>query len=384
MSLQDFDVSTPVRRHYQDVFDYCGAACAQMAIAAHQSQIVDQDVLYNAVASPPPWLTSPDDLAATLSQYFRPPYEVVSHARSRVWVMRRIAWSMCRHGHAAMALVLDGGHWVVIEGLLGTVDDEAGPEYQPVITDIIVSDPAPDLVNQREALYVVAPTPPPHDAADLCGSATFEEESYSAAGWAQTFTRCDVAGQWHTHWVAVCVPQEKPVLAPSSAASAGGAGGVPPGAFEMRRPAAGPWNADRLMDVAKLGLRASGLRLRPAWMEAVAAVTRCSVRLVRHLDRGDAYYLLVLADDDGRGRLIVRLDAGTMQVLHAVRGPSPTYVNQLVKLPDTDRLVWKACAETRSPLFPLVEVDGGAPSGYRLLSGRIVPRLTPLRRVTPQ
>jgi len=380
MAIHPFDVAIPVSRHFQDNLYYCGAACAQMAIETQQAQFVDQAELYEAVESPPGWMTSPTDLASTLNNYVRgATYAVVSHGNSRRDVMRRMAWSMCRHRRPAMALVHGGDHWVVVESLVGTTNDDALQPYQPEITDVVIRDPSPDLVNQRESLYVTTPTPPPHSSQDLCASAFYEQESYTWYGWEQVFTRCATRGEWDDCWVGVCVPQDEPCVTTQS--DPGQVDVQEPNQPEPSRPASsGSQSAANLMRVATELLRTSGLRRRPEWMHAVDASTRCSARIVHHLDRGDAYYLLVLLDTDGRGRLLARLDASTLRLLHAALEPSGALVERLNTLPDaTEGVVWTPCAESRSPFFPLVKTEGRRRSGYRLLDGRTFDRLS-LRR----
>jgi hypothetical protein len=382
MAIRQFDVSTPVRRHFQDNSYYCGAACAQMAIAAQPTSLVDQAELFDAVSSPSGWMTAPDDLSSTLNRYVTgASYGVVSHGRSRVAVMRRVAWSMCRYGRPAMALVHGGEHWVVIDSLSGTVEDDAPPEYQPVITDVIVRDPAPDLSDQRESLYVTEPTPPPHEEGDLCSGAAYQEECYTWSGWEQVFSRCDVAGEWDTKWVVVCVPQDEPRLRAQAGLTTvppdetdGGA--ATPSGQDAPRAIESHSNAN-LLRVATEGLRNSSVSRRNWWEDAIGAVAGCWVRLVHHLDRGDAYYLLILQDRSGRGRLLARIDVGSLRLLHAVLEPSPKLVEHLQTLPDErGALVWTPCREARSPFFPLIQSRDRRQPRYRRLNGQPVERLS--------
>ena len=386
MSLPTYDVSVPVLRHFQDYPGYCGAACAQMIIEKESGSTPgDQQQFY--VANNASWGKgmTPEEVAERINSALsnqEVAYGQIRDARSRVRVMRRVAWSMCEHGLPAAALINAGEHWVVIDGLIVTVDDEKQKDLQLNVTNVFVRDPAPDLAQQHNNCDMPDEGPPPHEERDLCGGEGCQEEEFEQAGWEQAFTRCKNSGEWFDEWVAVCAPAKGPCAPPEECriAEAGKeeGTGVHPSPGGGGQPADPPLDAGALLQVAKREFAHSAVRHRPAWGKAIASLRRCVPLRVRRLDDDTAYDLLMLKDGDRRTRLLARLDARSHRLLHAVVYPDRALVDALSGLSaELGPLVWRPCRESMSPWRPFVEAksqDGRRE--YRLLNRRAFAALT--------
>jgi hypothetical protein len=123
-----------------------------------------------------------------------------------------------------------------------------------------------------------------------------------------------------------------------------------------------------------------------------------AARLVERPDGGPAYYLVpwLVPSETARGTAgLVQIDAGQGSLLGVTAfqqpGPLPLLAPEqafeaaasrdLEKTLIRMRLVWQPCQESTSPVRPFYEVtwsDGGR--SYVDMSGRVLPRLTPLGR----
>ncbi len=392
MSLPTYDVPVPALRHFQDLPGYCGAACAQMIIAKQSGSTPgDQQQLY--VVNDASWDQgmTPDEVADRIKSGLSNEthaYGQAADANSRTKVMRHVAWSMCEHGLPAVALISGGQHWVVIDGLIVTVDAQKRKDLQPDVTNVFVRDPAPDLEQQHHNCDMPDEGPPPHAAGDLCGGEDRQEEEFEWAGWEGAFTRCENAGAWLCQWVALCAPEKGPCVPPEEwrIAEAGQeeGTGVHPWAGGGGKPADPPLDAGAFLEVAKREFARSAVRYRPVWGKAIASLAGCVPLRVQRLDDDTAYDLLLLEDKERRTRLLARLDARSHRLLHAVVHPERALFEALSSLTSqSGRLVWRPCRESMSPWRPFVEAnDQHGRREYRLLNRRSYAVLTVHRRGT--
>jgi hypothetical protein len=388
MPKKPLDVKTPVPPHQQDQVGYCGSACVQMVLDAMQGLLLEQDDLLQQVPPVPGWSTSPDDLVETLNLNLPAPLFAELVSPYRVTAMRRVAWSMCHHRLPAVALVDDGSHWIVIEGLIGTFDT-GDKRHQPDITEVQVSDPYPPVELLRERGIPVGP-PHVHQDPDACSDVHIEEEFYAWGDWEGKFTRCGLDGDWSNKWVVVYVPWDTPPKVselkwPAAAAGEGGSGESIPHAIEAML--ADALASERLGRLAVEGLRRSGFAKREQWMRALGRATTCTTQLVRRLDGKRSYYLVALTGPEDGGRLLLRLDARSGRLLHGALNPSPMLLERLEETRvDRHPLVWRPCNESRSPFYPFVQATEGGRRVYRLLNRKAFPSLTrrPLRIAGPR
>jgi hypothetical protein len=393
-TFHDLATATPVPRHFQDTPVYCGAACAQMVLYSCGVTCPDQTALYLAVKSSSDWATAPGDLAATLNQSLSglgAPYRDITFG-ARGEMMQRIAWSLCHYRLPVVALV-ETDHWVVIDGIVAAQSAGVADQQQPKIASVLVKDPLPDLQGQREGKYpgVGDAPPPPHPAMDMCSTPRREEEAYSWSAWEDVFLACTTDGFWSGQYVAVCVPCDHvclPWRSPACGSSATGAPepeqtavpvsqriGSPPA--PGGRPGRGAvLDQETLRGRAIDGLAEAGLLNRRGWADATNATVACPPLRVRRLDSDDEYVILVL-DKAGGETMLVRLTRSG-EFRHAMLRPSPRHIESLVAVASEkeNRLVWTRCGESRSPLFPLVEIGAKGTTVFRSLGGREFSKLS--------
>ncbi len=384
-----FTLRTGAPLHLQDTEYYCGPASAQMILHT-QVPLPDQAVLAGTFVGPGGEVY-PDELAAMINGQATGgvAYAEVALATAKK-SMRRAGWLMHQHGQPAVALVHDGGHWMVIEGF-SAGRAPAGPSDPGFnLKKVFVRNPYPDLGLLRSNGSIGAAPPPAHQAGDVCGVATIEEEFYTWAGWLEQFTA------WQGQFVVVC-PSTRPipVLGPPGGGvvpgpQTGGSWSGPSTPAQTDRVAMAPSDAAR---VARDELERSGVLDLDRWARAYEAGRTTAVRLVHRLPRGGGYFLVGLLSEQGHG-VIVGLDAARAALLHAALNPAPVLRASLfgplpeppgtsqAAAPPGPRLVWTPSVGSRSPLFPFAEFQtGDRPAYVRLFDRRVFATLSnpPLR-----
>ena len=167
-----FTKKLAVGYHQQDERDYCGAACAQMALKSIGTRLLSQDPLFDDCHSNSKldranatWHTAPDGLLWTMNHRkpasFTKRFSIVIET-DRDKIFRKIAWSLYHDKVAVMALVYGGGHWVVVNGFDATAAPmRAGDESYSILA-FWINNPSPPCLPGS--------APPPHRRNDLCGS----------------------------------------------------------------------------------------------------------------------------------------------------------------------------------------------------------------------
>lgn len=378
MSTWPIDLRTTVHLHRQDTEALCGPACAQMVLHAVGGDAVDQANLATTFVSPAPWGMTPEALATSITfLQTTPPCYVHRAYSTRVEAVRAMARSLFTHGRPAIALVNGGDHWVVVSELRGTYDPKAGQKTQPKITSLTVCDPYPDLAYLREAKLLPAdrPLPPPHRAKDICTTVGHQEEVWGLDDWgSDEFTACETKGPWKGKWVVVCPPVDEPCDMTLAAPAAERA---PKRRKVVAKPPV-PTPSDfsdvpAILEWAGHQLGELGLGHRREWTRILRASAVCTTHLVKGLEH-TASYVLTSVDGGRAGRLLLRFHSETWRLVHAARNPSAVALENLASVSvENTQLVWTRCAETRSPLLPLHEVEG--PDPYRILN-RALSQLT--------
>src|SRR5215471_7428787 len=212
--------SVPITRHQQDNAGYCGAASAQMVLAAPpigiSLSLLDQDALLqqaklNSALDPlMPWATAPDGLTSVMNQN-RPltstdTFELVSF-HSEPPISRRLCWMIHAHQVAPIALINYAAHWVVVSGYTANAPPTGPNDATCLIDSFDLYDPSPAVPSSND--WSLAP-PPPHAVGDGCAATeglTLEHVTY--AEWGEVMTPV-LKGHWKTRFLAVGVADTEP------------------------------------------------------------------------------------------------------------------------------------------------------------------------------
>jgi len=198
-----------VQYHQQDTNYYCGGACAQMVLAEIGAGLLDQDDLYadNHAHSvlESGWYTGPDGLTWTLNDRrpasFTNSFVLFALANEDL-ISRKICWTIHHYGVAPVAMVYGWAHWIVVRGY----EASAAPA---TVGDNTYAIAAFDVNNPWPPTPMPGP-PPPHTAADVCGSGGVRgiaDEHISYATWQADYMTGIPSGYWSGKFVAVCDPE---------------------------------------------------------------------------------------------------------------------------------------------------------------------------------
>jgi hypothetical protein len=385
------DLATPY--HQQDTGYYCGAACAQMVLAAVGVGIQNQDDLYNDNHShsttEPGWATAPDGLQWTLNHDQASKYFALDALMHEDAISRMIAWTIHHYQVAPIALVFGSAHWIAVRGYDASAAPTSSIDTSYTITGFEINNPWPPTP---------APAPPPpHAAGDLCGTGGTRgvaDEHIAYATWvADYMTGCDF-GHWNGRFVAVCDPDPPATRLPSERS-------------DVRRRG----ESTRLIEPAAAVSRAMtaprevGLLQRPRWSEALTRIEPAEPILVQRLDRLDSFYYIVPVARERAVTAAVSVDARFGEYRQAIALPKPSpdafrvldeestlrrVLNQRFELTGAKgRLlvreeavcvyptyVWRPCRESLSPFYPFRMVTVGDDRLFIRIDGPIFTSLT--------
>ena len=213
-----WSLNTGAPYHTQDTSYYCGAAVAMTVLAeigVPHSQL-DQDVLYasnHAHNHNAAWYTDCYGLQYTLVN--RKPASfgntfVVHKRLNELDGTRDVVYTLRTYGVAPCVLVFGCAHWNTVIGAQTNTDPAFGAY---TVDGFWINNP----------VWYDTPPPPPHGAADSCGSGGahgIASEFITYSTWQSTyFTGCafdDPGGA--TQWISVCDPDERSIESPTGRA----------------------------------------------------------------------------------------------------------------------------------------------------------------------
>jgi len=387
-----WSLNTGAPYHTQDTSYYCGAAVAMTVLAeigVPHSQL-DQDVLYasnHAHNHNAAWYTDCYGLQYTLVN--RKPASfgntfVVHKRLNELDGTRDVVYTLRTYGVAPCVLVFGCAHWNTVIGAQTNTDPAFGAY---TVDGFWINNP----------VWYDTPPPPPHGAADSCGSGGahgIASEFITYSTWQSTyFTGCafdDPGGA--TQWISVCDPDERSIESPT-------------GRADRQRA-----NGRRLLEPKQIGgLAERGIReYELAEAKLSAGMLRAgrvgAPQLVLRLDRRDSWYYLAPWESSGRTLGFAQVDArfGTFASLQVLDRPVRTWLTKLDavrRLVDNKRfeladklgaitvrpntycisptLVWKPCRESYSPHLPFFQLTAGNHSLYVRIDGQVFTHLTP-------
>ncbi len=364
--------------HQQDTNYYCGAATAQMILDQIGAGLIDQTTLYNSNHSNNThsgWATDPNGLATTLRN-FRPAgfsnTFVVYKKATEIEGSEKIVYTLYKYGVATGTLVYGCGHWVAVLGVSTSVEPKAGVTYS--INGFWINNPWPPVPSFNNPL--LAP-PPPHSGTDGCGSGgnrgISNEYVVYDPDWQDTYlTGCNWCGSFG--YISVCDPE------------------IPKfGKLDIRRRMF--WaKGDRMISIeeaskfALRGIEEHSLGRDKGFSKALDRAQPGKSMLVQRLDLPDSYYYIVPMIRDESVTAMLRVDGlrGNFRgarVLHEpVKRPFVDGKEVLKKLIDRPielgerrgklvirkeayclypAMVWRPCAESRSPYYPFSMITVG-------------------------
>jgi hypothetical protein len=243
------------------------------------------------------------------------------------------------------------------------------------------------------------PQPPPHGAADGCGSGGLRgvaNEHIAYATWQSQYMSANVYGTaWAGKFVAVCDPDPPP----------SGPGRLRAQTAPARPGATTLMAATSVGTLAMAGVSQYGLDQRTDWGPAVNNTTAGAPLLVQRLDAVDSYYYIVpLADANGGVRAAVSVNARTgdyrQSIMVDAGGPGiltglsetkirALTINKKFDLPNrqgrlfvrpeafalSPTLVWQPCLESLSPFYPFHLVTVGVYNLYVRVDGEVFTEL---------
>lgn len=290
--------NTGCKYHTQDTSYYCGAAGAMMVLAEIGVPYadLDQDDLYASNHShnvQPGWATDPIGLRFTLVDRRPAGFTntfVVHKPTTEAEGTRKIVHTLRTYGVSPVALVYHCMHWIVVCGVQTDVDPSTGPY---TVEGFWINNP----------VWYEGPNPPPHDAADACGTGGVHglgNQFVTYAAWQSTyFTGCnydDPGGA--SQYISVCDPEVPKIQLPGRRQES---------YFHNGRTLLG---LDKASDLAMKGLEEYRLPDNKHVAEKLKKAKPGQPQLVTRLDRPNEFYYLVpmqteegitaLAQVDGR------------------------------------------------------------------------------------
>lgn len=380
--------------HRQDYWFTCGAACVQMTLAGLGIDQQNQSALYEDArrfsTETDSFAVDPDGLEQLMNRQL-PARQVRAWAQpDEESTSRKICWSI-KKGVAPIALVFDGGHWVVIRGYHASADPMGPTDTSYTIHSFDVSNPAPELMS--------LPTPPSlHNSTDQCGINSLGRLSspISYEDWRSWMTPNNRGTKWRGMFVVIADPDPPP---PSSAAAIAG---VAP-ASDMDG-----IGDDIVIGGAFGGIRTFGLDKHKDWAALLTgAQAQRPVLRVRRLDRSGDDYFLVPIRQGNQLNVVVLVSARSGKYLQAIAAPGPrnsdivyldggSVVSSLagkqvqcdlppyrLSMPSEKwsvdaGLVWMPCRESLSPYFPFYVLISEQQRLYVRIDGKVFDRLNPV------
>lgn len=385
-----WNVNTGCRYHTQNTNYYCGPTCAMMILAEIGVPYanLDQDDLYTSIHNhnlQAGWASDPYGLRFTLRDRRPAGFTntfVVHKPTNEAEGTRDIVYTLRVYGVSPAALVYLCQHWLVVCGAQTDVDPNSGPY---TIEGLWLNNP----------IWYDIPPPPPHNAADACGSGGAHglgNQFVTYATWqADYFTGCDYDDPGgNSQYISVCDPDVRKIELPN------------------RRPkkylADGRKliSADHAIKFAEDGLKDYGLHRNKISAEVIEAGKPGKPQLVLRLDRPDTYYYLLPWQREEKTMAFVQLDArfGIFNSLQLLTLPMKEWlvsrqsvakrINGLkleieedgvrfIVRPGTycvsPTLVWMPCRESFSPHLPFYQIIIGGQQIYARIDGRIFTKL---------
>ena len=368
--------------HQQDTDYYCGAACAQMVLSSMGAALASQDVLYtdgrNHTAELAAWYNPPDGLQWVMNDRRPGGWFALFSLDTEDALSRKLVWTLHHYQVAAIALVFGGNHWVVVRGYDATAAPATSDDVGFNIIAFDINNPWPPVPAGGQ--------PPPHGAADGCGSGAMRgvsNEHVAYATWQASYMTANAYGTtWAGKFVAVCDP-DPPAIGPGRLM----AQVARPGGVSLMA-------ATSVGALAVNGAQQYGLDQRTDWGPALNNSTAGAPLLVQRLDAVDSYYYIVpFADANGGVRAAVSVNARTGDYRQSIMvepgGPGiltglseaqirALTINTKVDLPGrqgrlfiraeafslSPTMVWQPCLESLSPFYPFHLVTVGAYNIY--------------------
>jgi hypothetical protein len=390
--------------HQQDEGNYCGAASAQMVLRTPGTPLEKQHPLFteghNAGHLDPliGWAIAPDGLAFMLNDQ-RPANFPGTFALSALdtcdAISRKIVWAIFAHGFAPVALVYGYGHWIAVHGYDISANPTGPTDSSYTIAAFDVRDPWPPASDMKHSPV------PPHKATDRCGSGGdrgVAPQHVAYGEWQQSLMTGVPSGTpnsyWHGKFVAACDPDEPPLSTGPIAKP-----------LRRRRARSGRLAGSEMLPPAEAGraaidgLNAYGVAQRPGWQTPLNRIRPGKAQLVQRLDRVDSFYYLVpILMGGDRASAMTLVDAlsgaylqaaalgipGTMRILDAATALT-LCVNRrfmlsnnrgsLLVRPEAASvhpvMVWRPCAESKSPYQPFYVVTIGGDRLYVRSDGAV-------------
>ncbi len=279
-------------------------------------------------------------------------------------------------------------HWIVVRGFEASAAPAAAHDLTYTITSLDIHNPSP---------LVDAPPPPPHDAADLCGSGGdrgFADENVAYSHWLSAFLYPVAASShWAGKYLAVCDSDPSPVCPGLQAAP------------RKREKGDRLLTPDEARAAAKAGITQYGLIKREGWSASLRNTKPGKPILVQRIDKLDSFYYMVPMQTEKSVPVLVNVDGRFGNYQQAAR-TAKTQANALARLNfdpqwaekvllgrkiDLGRrgrltvckeafslyptLVWKPCRESMSPYIPFFMATVGDRRIYLRVDGQVFTKL---------
>jgi len=385
-----WNVNTGCRYHSQDTDYYCGGACAMMVLAEIGVPYtgLDQDDLYTSnhdhnVQSG--WATDPYGLRFTLRDRRPAGFAntfVVHKPTNEAEGTRDIVYTLRVYGVSPAALVYHCRHWIVVCGAQTDVDPNSGPY---TIEGLWLNNP----------VWYDTPPPPPHNAADACGSGGAHglgNQFVTYATWQDDyFTGCnydDPGG--NSQYISVCDPDVRKIELPGRRPK------------EYLADGRKLISTDHAIKFAEDGLKDYGLHKSKISAEVIEAGKPGKPQLVLRLDRPDTYYYLLPWQREEKTTAFVQVDArfGIFNSIQLLTSPMREWLvsrESVAKRIDglkleikedgvrfiirpgaycvSPTLVWMPCRESFSPHLPFYQITIGGQKIYARIDGKVFTKL---------
>lgn len=195
-------IVVPARIHRQNSEGYCGAASAQMALAAlgMDPRQLAQKQLYTA-SHEEPWFSRPDLLTRTLNDRWQNRKNLrfrlyrCADIAGMVGVMRRMFEQFGGEGAVAIALTMHTNHWVVVRGF------ETHPDDPSQLIGFHVRNPMPSIeLNPEDKEHA--------EDDDCCGADGGKCRTchyMSLARWYRDVAPVKWDGPWKNEYLVICL-----------------------------------------------------------------------------------------------------------------------------------------------------------------------------------